>query len=182
MIHQKSLTIAPPRLQRMLLQLQWYDVTIRYKSGKDMLFIDTMSRCPCRGSKERKSNWIWELPLWRPGLPSWRRQHGSSNSQHSVPVNPARLDTSMKAHSQDGQGILGLQRWTVNEWWLVTESTMYWSFHPASVSSTLSLWLQNVLLYHGFFDGCLTVLLAPCYFHVVPVALLGLFKLNCHDC
>ena len=46
MIHQKSLASAPPRLQRMLLQLQRYDVTIRYRPGKEMLLADALSRCP----------------------------------------------------------------------------------------------------------------------------------------
>ena len=35
-IHLKHLTAAPPRLQRMLLRLQPYDLTIRYQPGKDM--------------------------------------------------------------------------------------------------------------------------------------------------
>ena len=34
-IHLKHLTAAPPRLQRMLLRLQPYDLTIRYQPGKD---------------------------------------------------------------------------------------------------------------------------------------------------
>ena len=46
MIHQKSLASAPPRLQRMLLQLQRYDATIRYRPGKEMLLTDALSRCP----------------------------------------------------------------------------------------------------------------------------------------
>ena len=46
MIHQKNLTSAPPRLQRMLLQLQQYNVTIRYRPGKEMLLADALSRCP----------------------------------------------------------------------------------------------------------------------------------------
>ena len=45
MIHQKSLASAP-RLQRMLLQLQRYDVTVRYRPGKEMLLADALSRCP----------------------------------------------------------------------------------------------------------------------------------------
>ena len=45
MIHQKSLASAP-RLQQMLLQLQPYDVTIKYRPGKDMLLADALSRCP----------------------------------------------------------------------------------------------------------------------------------------
>ena len=52
MIHQKSLASMPPRFQRMLLQLQWYNVTIRYKPGKDMLFADALSRCPSWTSGE----------------------------------------------------------------------------------------------------------------------------------
>ena len=46
MIHQKSLASAPLRLQHMLLQLQRYDVTIRYRPGKEMLLTDALSRCP----------------------------------------------------------------------------------------------------------------------------------------
>ena len=45
-IHQKSLASVPPRLQRMLLQLQRYNVTIRYRAGKDMLLADTLSKGP----------------------------------------------------------------------------------------------------------------------------------------
>ena len=54
MIHQKSLASASPRLQRMLLQLQRYDVTIRYRSGKNMLLADALSRCPSQASGEIK--------------------------------------------------------------------------------------------------------------------------------
>ena len=54
MIHQKSLPSAPPRLQCMLLQLQRYDLTIRYKPGKDMLLADALSRCPSKGYEEIK--------------------------------------------------------------------------------------------------------------------------------
>ena len=46
MIHQKSLASAPPRLQHMLLQLQRYNVTIKYRPGKEMLLTDALSRCP----------------------------------------------------------------------------------------------------------------------------------------
>ena len=43
-IHLKHLTAAPPRLQRMLLRLQPYDLTIKYKPGKEMLIADALSR------------------------------------------------------------------------------------------------------------------------------------------
>ena len=54
MIHQKSLASAPPCLQRILLQLQRYDLTIRYKPGRDMLLTDALSRCPSRLSEDIK--------------------------------------------------------------------------------------------------------------------------------
>ena len=54
MIYQKSLVSTPPRLLWMLLQLQCYDMTIRYKPGKDMLLADALSRSPYRGYDEIK--------------------------------------------------------------------------------------------------------------------------------
>ena len=44
MIQLKNLLAAPPRLQRMLLRLQNYDVTIRYQLGKTLLLADGLSR------------------------------------------------------------------------------------------------------------------------------------------
>ena len=44
MIQQKPLTSAPPRLQRMLLRLQQYDVTVKYRPGKEVLIADGLSR------------------------------------------------------------------------------------------------------------------------------------------
>ena len=43
-IHLKQLSQAPPRLQRMLLRIQLYDVTIKYKPGKELIFADYLSR------------------------------------------------------------------------------------------------------------------------------------------
>ena len=43
-IHLKHLTAAPPRLQRMLLRLQPYDLVIRYQPGKSMEIADALSR------------------------------------------------------------------------------------------------------------------------------------------
>ena len=44
MIAKKSLQEAPKCLQRMLLRLQQYDVTINYQQGKNMHIADTLSR------------------------------------------------------------------------------------------------------------------------------------------
>ena len=43
-IQLKNLIAAPPRLQRMLLRLQPYDVTIRYKPEKPVPIADALSR------------------------------------------------------------------------------------------------------------------------------------------
>ncbi|GFO32675.1 transposon ty3-i Gag-Pol polyprotein [Plakobranchus ocellatus] len=43
-IFKKQLLSAPMRLQRMLLALQWYDLKVNYKKGKDMQLPDTLSR------------------------------------------------------------------------------------------------------------------------------------------
>ena len=54
MIHLKSMHNAPPWLQRMLLQLQKYDMKIKYKPGSEMLLVDALFRCPARYSQEIK--------------------------------------------------------------------------------------------------------------------------------
>ena len=45
-IWRKPLTRAPPRLQRLFLQLQGYDMDLQYKPGPDMVLSDTLSRLP----------------------------------------------------------------------------------------------------------------------------------------
>ena len=50
----KNFANAPPRLQRMLLELQRYDVTIKYRPGKEMQLADALSHCPARASQEIK--------------------------------------------------------------------------------------------------------------------------------
>ena len=48
MIQLKDLNVAPKRLTRMLLELQRYNITIKYRPGKEMQLADAMSRCPAR--------------------------------------------------------------------------------------------------------------------------------------
>ena len=43
-IFKKPLLSAPMRLQKMLLKLQWYDLTFKYRKGKDMVAADALSR------------------------------------------------------------------------------------------------------------------------------------------
>ena len=42
-IHQKPLSVAPRRLQKMMMRLHHYDVTISYKKGSKLLLADTLS-------------------------------------------------------------------------------------------------------------------------------------------
>ena len=58
MIAMKNLANAPPRLQRMLLELQKYDVTIKYRPGKEMQLLTPLAAA--RREPHRKSNWICE--------------------------------------------------------------------------------------------------------------------------
>ncbi|KAK3744137.1 hypothetical protein QZH41_006175 [Actinostola sp. cb2023] len=54
-LFKKPLTMAPPRLQRMMLQLQKYDLLVGYKPGKSLYIADTLSRAPTsdvRGTPE----------------------------------------------------------------------------------------------------------------------------------
>ena len=56
MIHLKDLTAAPPRLQRMLLRLQGYDMAIKYKPGTEICLADALSRLnplPSEGTVDR---------------------------------------------------------------------------------------------------------------------------------
>ena len=43
-ILKKPLLAAPMRLQRMILNLQWYDLIVKYRKGKEMYLPDTLSR------------------------------------------------------------------------------------------------------------------------------------------
>ena len=54
MIAMKNLANAPPCLQRMLLELQRYDVTIKYRPGNQMQLANVLSCCPERASQEIK--------------------------------------------------------------------------------------------------------------------------------
>ena len=54
MIAMKNLVNVPPCLQRMLLELQRYDVTLKYHPGAQMQLADTLSCCLARASPEIK--------------------------------------------------------------------------------------------------------------------------------
>ena len=55
-ILRKPLGAAPSRLQRMLLQLQRYDLDVIYKPGKEMLIADTLSRAVIQDQDTSEDN------------------------------------------------------------------------------------------------------------------------------
>ena len=68
MIVMKNLANGPPHLQRMLLELQKHDVTIKYRPGGQMQLADAISCCPVRASLEIKLdervNYITFMKPW----------------------------------------------------------------------------------------------------------------------
>ena len=72
MIAVKNLTNAPPCLQKMLFQLQWFDITICYRPRAEMQLVDALSRCPARASPEIKLN-MTMLPFLDRGLRQSRK-------------------------------------------------------------------------------------------------------------
>ena len=53
-IHNKPFHTIPARLQRMMLQLQRFDLTLTYKKGKHLYLATTLSRAPrCKASPHR---------------------------------------------------------------------------------------------------------------------------------
>lgn len=52
-ISTKNLTQAPPRIQRLLLRVQGYDMEVEYKPGKNHIVPDWLSRAPNNNNKEQ---------------------------------------------------------------------------------------------------------------------------------
>ncbi|KAA0722308.1 Retrovirus-related Pol polyprotein from transposon opus [Triplophysa tibetana] len=60
-ILKKPIHTVPARLQRMLLQLQRYDITLVYKKGKQMYLADTLSRVPNTDTPPAMENESFEV-------------------------------------------------------------------------------------------------------------------------
>ena len=103
---------SPQDCSRMILQLQRYDVTIRYRSGKEMLLTDALSRCPTRASGEIKLDMrVDYIAFSKTWIAQTQGCHqGRPHSWHSLPAHSAGVATSKEAYSQNGQGVLRLQR------------------------------------------------------------------------
>ena len=120
MIAMKNLANAPPRLQRMLLELQRYDVTIKYQPGKEMQLADALSRRPqplpgesLTGNQTGHASRLH--CLYEAMDRETEGQHTERpHSNNGVSAHTTRLATSKKTHTTFSEEILGLQRRTIN--------------------------------------------------------------------
>ena len=116
MIAMKNLANAPPRLQRMLLELQRYDVTIKYRPGKEMQLANALSRCPARASQEIKLDMrVDYIAFTKP----WIEKLKDSTQRDPILAMVYQLTQqgwpgSKKTRTTLGEKILGLQRRTIN--------------------------------------------------------------------
>ena len=112
MIAMKNLANVPPCLQRMLLELQRYNVTIKYRPGKEMQLADALIRCPVRASQEIKLDMLVNyIAFTKPRIEKLKdskaeRPHPSDG----VSTHTTRLAASKKTCTMFSEEILGLQR------------------------------------------------------------------------
>ncbi|MEW8546431.1 MAG: RNase H-like domain-containing protein, partial [Candidatus Thiodiazotropha sp.] len=104
-IVKKPLSAAPPRLQRMLLQLQKYDMDVQHKSGKEIPVSDYLSRASL---PETYSNLIDGLDL---------HVHTVLQQLH---ITDKRLENVKQAIQQDSQ--MQILKRTIKEGWPETRS------------------------------------------------------------
>ena len=118
-IAKKPLSAAPPRLQRMLLQLQRYTFTLIYKPGKDMILADTLSRAYINAKPE--SNDLEDDFICAVNLPV-----------NNLPVSDPKLQEIRSATGQDST-IMTLRN-TIRSGWpekrsqIPQELREYWNY------------------------------------------------------
>ena len=122
MIAMKNLANAPPRLQRMLLER--YDVTIKYRPGKEMQLADALSRCLARASQEIKLDMrVDYIAFTKPWIEKLKDSTQRPHSSDGVSAHTTRLAASKKTRTTFSEEIRGLQRRTVNRRWNAPERT-----------------------------------------------------------
>ncbi|XP_033756200.1 uncharacterized protein K02A2.6-like [Pecten maximus] len=115
-IFRKPLMLAPPRLQRILLTLQKYDLNVTYKPGKEMLIADHLSRAYL---PESKDDIVPDLTI-------------NSLLTSYLPVSPdmyhkLQHETSNDRELQNLQDVV-LDGWPDTREEIVTEILPYWNF------------------------------------------------------
>jgi hypothetical protein len=88
-ITKKHLSMAPPRLQRMLLRLQRYDFIAKYKPGKEMVLADTLSRAYVPNSEPDESYMEDEV------------EYHTHSVLHRIPVSTDKLEKIREETSKD---------------------------------------------------------------------------------
>ena len=133
MIHQKSLASAPPRLQRMVLQLQRYDVTMQIQTREG----DAAPRCteqvPLTSFWGNQTGYESRLQCLQQDLDSQTQGYhqGRPHSWHGLPAHSAGVATPKEAYSANGQGILGLKRPALHRRGTAPDGPQNCQFRPA---------------------------------------------------
>lgn len=83
-IHKKPLLSAPMRLQRMLLKLQWYDLTITYRKGKDMQLADTLSRAYCQSTDKESDEFEYINALSHISITSEKKSEFQTSTEREL--------------------------------------------------------------------------------------------------
>ena len=102
--------------KRMLLELQKYDVTIKYQPGKEMQLADALSRCPARASQEIKLDMrVDYIAFMKP----WIEKLKDSTQRDPILVTVYQLTQQGWPHQRRhittfSEEILGLQIQTIN--------------------------------------------------------------------
>ena len=100
MIMKKNLSAAPPRLQRMLLRLQGYNFSLKYKPGKELVIADTLSRAYTSDTDSTMEEDV--------------RQHVLTVVEN-IPVEASRLQ-SIKTATAGDEDLCQLQNIILNGW------------------------------------------------------------------
>lgn len=130
-VMRKPLAAAPPRLQRMILQLQRYDISITHKPGKQIPVADTLSRKPIKCQDDSLSE-------------------GMDSQIHTVirnaPVSDRKMSKIRAATAQDEQ--LSALKQVVLSGWPETNKqcppaiSEYWN-HRGEISETDGILLKG---------------------------------------
>ena len=125
MISIKDLITAPVRLQRMLLWLQQYDMTITYRPGKEMLLADALSHLPLWTDTQIKLDLRVDAILISTFTRSYLMKIAAETYWDPILSTVCRLTLNgwpgqMHKHPQNCQKLLRFQRWTLNWGWPIS--------------------------------------------------------------
>ena len=114
-ILQKPLHQAPARLQRMIMSIQKYPITVVYKPGKELFIADTLSRAPLPEEADELEFKEYDI-----------------NILHTLPVTTPKLD-EIKEKTKDDLALRDLTSTVLNGWPADKASALpgarpYWNF------------------------------------------------------